>query len=156
LNKRLNPPRYKTRLLKVWQIASFDLLTDKRRIHTCIFYRFPLRMSSARNLQSNVSVADGSAAERIEKPKAPRPSICARSTADSAATRQKVAAKSKNSAILPKGGAFTAEKGTVVEGSTPKKHNIKGRSMNLLNDTVYSNLSFSIEDTVLYIVHSKH
>ena len=83
-------------------------------------------MSSARNLQSNVSVSDGSAPEKIEKPKAPRPSICARSTADSAAARQKVASKSKNSAILPNGGKFTAEKGSIVEGSTPKKHNHKG------------------------------
>ena len=83
-------------------------------------------MSSARNLQSNVSVSDGSAPVKVEKPKAPRPSICARSTADSAAAREKVTAKSKNSTVLPNGAKFTAEKGAVVEGSTPKRHNTKG------------------------------
>eukprot|EP00291_Cryptomonas_curvata_P016321 CAMPEP_0172155806 /NCGR_PEP_ID=MMETSP1050-20130122/2834_1 /TAXON_ID=233186 /ORGANISM="Cryptomonas curvata, Strain CCAP979/52" /LENGTH=274 /DNA_ID=CAMNT_0012824753 /DNA_START=73 /DNA_END=894 /DNA_ORIENTATION=- len=85
-------------------------------------------MSSARNLQSNVSVSDGTTATKVEKPKAPRPSICARSTADSAAAREKVAAKSKNSAILPNGGKFTAEKGSAVEGSTPKRHNLKEKT----------------------------
>ena len=89
-------------------------------------------MSTARNLTSSVSVSDGSAPVKFEKPRAPRPSVCARSTADSAATREKVAAKSKNSAILPNGGKFTAEKGSAIEGSAPRRFVNKGSNTYIL------------------------
>eukprot|EP00286_Rhodomonas_abbreviata_P027679 CAMPEP_0181297420 /NCGR_PEP_ID=MMETSP1101-20121128/5229_1 /TAXON_ID=46948 /ORGANISM="Rhodomonas abbreviata, Strain Caron Lab Isolate" /LENGTH=306 /DNA_ID=CAMNT_0023402353 /DNA_START=142 /DNA_END=1062 /DNA_ORIENTATION=- len=77
-------------------------------------------MSTSRNLSSSVSVADGTGPTEMSKPKPPRQSVCARSTADSAAARQKATQKSKSSQILPTNTRFTADKSSHVEGSTPR------------------------------------
>lgn len=74
-------------------------------------------MSASRNLTSSVKMGDGSKIDS-SKPKAPRQSVCQRSTEASAATRKAVTDKAKNGTLGTIGAKLTTDR--AIAGSAPK------------------------------------
>jgi hypothetical protein len=74
-------------------------------------------MSASRNLTSSVKMGDGSKIDS-SKPKAPRQSVCQRSTEASAATRKAVTDKAKNGTLGTIGEKLTTDR--AIAGSAPK------------------------------------